>query len=83
MNKMSHKRLNVEGFRASNYINDSLKAAIEEVLSAFPEKVKAYKNGKKALLGMFMGELMKKTGGKVDPKEANKLLREFLEAAVV
>ena len=63
--------------------NDSLKGAVEEVLAAFPEKVKAYKNGKKALLGMFMGELMKKTGGKVDPKEANKLLRESLEAAVV
>jgi len=57
----------------------SLAKAIEEVLSEHPDKVKAYRSGKKNLLGMFMGELMKKTKGKADPKLSNKLLKEKLE----
>jgi len=57
----------------------SIQPIIDEVISENPEKVKAYKNGKKGLIGMFMGEVMKKTQGKVDPKVANKLLRDSLE----
>jgi len=52
---------------------------IDEVLESNPEKVIQYKNGKKALIGMFMGEIMKKSKGKADPKRTNKLLREKLE----
>ena len=51
---------------------------IEQVLADMPEKVKAYKNGKKGLVGMFMGELMKRSKGKADPKKANELLRKVL-----
>jgi aspartyl-tRNA(Asn)/glutamyl-tRNA(Gln) amidotransferase subunit B len=40
--------------------------------------VKEYKNGKKGLLGMFMGEVMKKTQGKADPKLTNELLSKTL-----
>ncbi len=58
--------------------SDNLKSVVEEVLNAFPDKVKAYKNGKKGLIGMFMGEVMKKTRGKADPKLTNKLLSEIL-----
>lgn len=53
---------------------------IDEVLAAFPDKVKAYKNGKKGLLGMFMGEVMKKTKGRVDAKTANQMLIESLKS---
>lgn len=56
-----------------------LEALADEVLSANPDKVKVYRNGKKGLLGFFMGEMMKKSKGKADPKVANKLLREKLE----
>lgn len=59
----------------------SIQTTIDEVISASPDKVKAYNNGKKGLIGMFMGEVMKKTNGKVDPKLANKLLRETLDKA--
>ena len=38
-----------------------------------------YKNGKKGLLGLFMGEVMKLSKGKADPKLANKLLILELE----
>lgn len=60
--------------------NDSdIQPVIDEILAAHPDKVKAYRNGKKGLLDMFMGELMKKTKGKIDAKTANQLLVESLK----
>ncbi|PRY15630.1 aspartyl/glutamyl-tRNA(Asn/Gln) amidotransferase subunit B [Pontibacter ummariensis] len=59
---------------------DELTDIIQGVLSDNPAKVAEYKAGKQALIGMFMGEIMKKTKGKADPKVANKLLRESLNA---
>jgi aspartyl-tRNA(Asn)/glutamyl-tRNA(Gln) amidotransferase subunit B len=57
----------------------SIRPAIDEVLSAFPAKVEEYKNGKKGLLGLFMGEVMKRTKGKADPKVATRILQEILD----
>ncbi|SIT80168.1 Asp-tRNA(Asn)/Glu-tRNA(Gln) amidotransferase subunit GatB [Pontibacter indicus] len=59
--------------------SDALKAIVAEVLAANPQKVEEYKAGKQSLIGMFMGEIMKKTKGKADPKVANKLLQEGLK----
>lgn len=58
---------------------DSIKPLVEEVLASFPQKVQQYKNGKKGLLGMFMGEVMKRSKGKANPKIANELLKEALD----
>ena len=58
--------------------SDSLQALINEVLAANPGKVKEYKNGKKGLLAMFMGEVMKKSKGTADPKITAKLIAETL-----
>ncbi|UYZ64017.1 Asp-tRNA(Asn)/Glu-tRNA(Gln) amidotransferase subunit GatB [Hymenobacter weizhouensis] len=58
----------------------ALEAMVQQVLDANPAKVAEYRAGKKSLTGMFMGELMKLTGGKADPKLANQLLRQKLEA---
>ncbi|UOQ51803.1 Asp-tRNA(Asn)/Glu-tRNA(Gln) amidotransferase subunit GatB [Hymenobacter cellulosivorans] len=58
----------------------ALEAMIQQVLDANPAKVEEYRGGKKSLTGMFMGELMKLTGGKADPKLANQLLRQKLDA---
>lgn len=52
---------------------------IEEVLNKYPEKVEEYKGGKKGLLGLFVGEVMKLTNGKADPKLVNQFIREKLE----
>jgi len=57
-----------------------LEGLVQQVLAANPAKVAEYKAGKKSLTGMFMGELMKLTGGKADPKLANQLLRAALDA---
>ena len=59
----------------SDALMDYIKAAIE----AYPAKAAEYKSGKKGLLGLFMGEVMKRSGGKADPKKTNALLREELE----
>lgn len=61
-----------------NSDEDTLGAIIDEVISNLPEKVDEYKKGKKGLLGMFVGEVMKKSGGKADPKKTNELLRSKL-----
>jgi aspartyl-tRNA(Asn)/glutamyl-tRNA(Gln) amidotransferase subunit B len=60
--------------------DDSLQLWIQEALNAYPDKVAEYRAGKKGLLGLFMGEVMKKSGGKADPKVANKKVRDALEA---
>lgn len=57
----------------------SLKPIVEEVLAANAMKVKEYKSGKKGLMAMFMGQVMKKSQGKADPKVATKLLTELLQ----
>lgn len=58
---------------------DEIKTTIREILAQWPEKVEAYNNGKKNLLGLFMGELMKATKGQYDPKMVNALLRKMLD----
>lgn len=58
---------------------DELVKTIESVIASMPDKAKAYKSGKKGLLGLFVGEVMKKSGGKANPKVANKLIAELLE----
>ena len=52
---------------------------IQSALAAFPDKVEEYKGGKKGILGLFMGEVMRLSGGKADPKKINQMLREALE----
>jgi aspartyl-tRNA(Asn)/glutamyl-tRNA(Gln) amidotransferase subunit B len=51
---------------------------IADVIREFPLKVEEYKNGKKGIVAMFMGEVMKRTKGKADPKLANQLLTNEL-----
>jgi aspartyl-tRNA(Asn)/glutamyl-tRNA(Gln) amidotransferase subunit B len=47
---------------------------IDKVLNLYPEKVEEYRSGKKGLLGMFVGEVMKRSKGKADPKITNQLI---------
>jgi aspartyl-tRNA(Asn)/glutamyl-tRNA(Gln) amidotransferase subunit B len=56
-----------------------LQPLIIEVLNRYPEKVLEYRAGKKGLLGLFVGEVMKASRGKANPKEANRLVTEALE----
>ncbi len=58
---------------------DQLKGYVAEALRAYPAKVEEYLSGKKGLIGLFMGEVMKRSGGKADPKLSSRLLEEALE----
>ena len=58
---------------------EKLDLIIDQVLQLHPQKVSEYKKGKKGILGMFMGEVMKLSKGKIDPKTANRVLAEKLE----
>ena len=59
--------------------SDSINQWIAGALEKFPDKISEYKSGKKGLIGLFMGEVMKLSKGKADPKLANKLLQEALD----
>jgi glutaminyl-tRNA synthetase len=59
--------------------SEALGAIIESVLSGRPDKVAEYRGGKKGLIGFFVGEVMKHTGGAADPAKAKLLLSERLE----
>ncbi len=58
---------------------DALMDLVRQALASNPAKVAEYKAGKKGLLGMFMGEVMKLSKGKADPKLASKLVQQELE----
>ena len=52
---------------------------ITQVIAKYPDKVKEYQNGNKNLLGLFMGEIMRETKGKLNPKAISKILQNRLK----
>jgi aspartyl-tRNA(Asn)/glutamyl-tRNA(Gln) amidotransferase subunit B len=52
---------------------------VQAVLAEFPDKVAEYRAGKVGLLGLFVGEVMKRSKGKADPKTANALVKAVLD----
>lgn len=61
-----------------DFDSNALKSIILDILEKNPELLKKYKNGRKNLFGFFMGEVMKASKGKSNPKEAKKVLGEIL-----
>lgn len=61
-----------------NNSTDAINQWVEQVLNAHPEKVAAYKNGKKGLMGVFIGEVKKISKGQADPKKTTQILEEKL-----
>jgi aspartyl-tRNA(Asn)/glutamyl-tRNA(Gln) amidotransferase subunit B len=57
----------------------ALEPVIEAVLAANPQQVETYRGGKEGVLGFLVGQVMKETQGKADPKVVNRLLRELLK----
>jgi len=58
---------------------DMLNDLIEQVLASMPSKVQEYQKGKKGLIGLFVGEVMKLSRGKADPKLLNQLIASKLQ----
>jgi aspartyl-tRNA(Asn)/glutamyl-tRNA(Gln) amidotransferase subunit B len=70
----------VEPYLAQRTVSDvtALDPVIDEIVAANAGEVAAYRNGKEGLLGFFVGQVMKATGGKADPRVVNERLREKL-----
>lgn len=58
---------------------NSLRELALQAIAMYPEKVAEYKKGKVGLVGLFMGEVMKLSKGKADPKVANQIVKELLD----
>jgi aspartyl-tRNA(Asn)/glutamyl-tRNA(Gln) amidotransferase subunit B len=56
-----------------------IEAAIDKVLAAHPDELEKYRGGKKNMVGFFVGQVMKQTGGKADPKLTNQMVLKKLE----
>jgi aspartyl-tRNA(Asn)/glutamyl-tRNA(Gln) amidotransferase subunit B len=59
---------------------EAIARVVEEVISNHPEQVAQYRSGKEKVFGFFVGQVMKETQGKANPKLVNDLLREKLKA---
>src|SRR4029079_3348855 len=73
------------GFSADSYLGDGqitdsseLEQLVDKVLAASPQQVEAYRGGKEGLLGFFVGQVMKETEGRANPKLVNELLQQKL-----
>jgi aspartyl-tRNA(Asn)/glutamyl-tRNA(Gln) amidotransferase subunit B len=57
----------------------ALEAVVAEVVAASPEQAASYRAGKAATLGWFVGQVMRRTGGRANPQRVNALLRRALD----
>jgi aspartyl-tRNA(Asn)/glutamyl-tRNA(Gln) amidotransferase subunit B len=76
-----------EGFSAEPYLAQKtvsdvaeLDPVIDRIIAANPGQAEQYRGGKQGLLGFFVGQVMKETGGKADPRAVNERVREKLGA---
>jgi len=69
------KELNLIQVSDSNFIDP----IIDEVISSNPDEVDRYRDGKKALIGFFIGQVMKQSKGKANPQQVRERISEKLE----
>jgi aspartyl-tRNA(Asn)/glutamyl-tRNA(Gln) amidotransferase subunit B len=55
-------------------------AFVDDVIKNNPKQVQQYLKGKETMIGFFVGQVMKMTRGKADPKELNRLVKEKLDS---
>jgi aspartyl-tRNA(Asn)/glutamyl-tRNA(Gln) amidotransferase subunit B len=80
--KVGEEGFSAEPYLAQKAVSDSaeLDPVIERVIEANPAQVEQYRGGKQGLLGFFVGQVMKETAGKADPRAVNERVREKLGA---
>lgn len=54
------------------------KEIVQKVIDSNPNQVEAYRGGKVQLLGFFVGQVMKETKGRANPKTVNEIIKELL-----
>jgi aspartyl-tRNA(Asn)/glutamyl-tRNA(Gln) amidotransferase subunit B len=77
------------GFSAAPYLEQKVLAdageldpIIDKIIEANQRQAEEFRNGKEGLLGFFVGQVMKETGGKADPRVVNDRVRTKLTAGV-
>ena len=83
LSKVFEENIDPDGYVSENALGmisdtDLLETAIREVLAANEKTVKEYRDGSQKVFGFFVGQVMKKTAGKADPKAVNELLAKML-----
>jgi aspartyl-tRNA(Asn)/glutamyl-tRNA(Gln) amidotransferase subunit B len=78
-------RIGDDGFSADSYLEQKavsdvseLDPVIDRVIAANPGQAEQYRGGKQGLLGFFVGQVMKETGGAADPRVVNERVRAKL-----
>ena len=56
----------------------AIKELVQKVIDAHPAEVEAYKGGRTNLLGFFVGQVMKETKGRANPKTVNELIKSII-----
>jgi aspartyl-tRNA(Asn)/glutamyl-tRNA(Gln) amidotransferase subunit B len=85
VSKLADEGFSAEPYLAQEAVSDTaeLEPVIERILEANAGQVEAYRAGKEGLLGFFVGQVMKETGGKANPRVVSELVRERLAAGTM
>lgn len=91
INKKLHINLSPEEFAkkvlvvSTSYDADpnTMEKAVDAVLKSYPQQIITYKNGKKGLIGFFLGKVMEIMKGKADPRKLNEILKEKLDSDII
>jgi aspartyl-tRNA(Asn)/glutamyl-tRNA(Gln) amidotransferase subunit B len=80
--KVAEPGFGAEPYLAQEAVSDTaeLEPIVARVLEASPGQVAAYRGGKEGLLGFFVGQVMKETGGKANARAVSELVRAKLNA---
>ena len=80
LGKVGDSGFSAEPYVAQKAVSDvsELDPVIERIIVANAGQVEQYRNGKHGLLGFFVGQVMKETAGKADPRVVNERVREKL-----
>jgi aspartyl-tRNA(Asn)/glutamyl-tRNA(Gln) amidotransferase subunit B len=60
--------------------DDEIVGILDNIIAQYPDKFDALKRGKKKFMGLFVGEIMKQTKGKANPKLVNQLIMQRLKS---
>jgi aspartyl-tRNA(Asn)/glutamyl-tRNA(Gln) amidotransferase subunit B len=82
ISKLGEPGFSAEPFLAQEAVSDTgeLEPIVDAVLAANPGQVAAFRNGKEGLLGFFVGQVMRETQGKANPRVVSELVRSKLAA---
>ncbi len=82
LGKVAEPGFSADAYLAQEALSDTaeLEPIVVRILDANPGQVAAYRGGKEGLLGFFVGQVMKETGGKANARAVSELVREKLQA---